>query len=94
MVMLFLMPGLYIYLNRDLQEIGEHILLVLVAINLGFTPNTGSYVFYIQKRTTTVTLNQVTFNVHEGPLSERLLVEHYLLDISTDISYQSPFDVK
>jgi hypothetical protein len=84
----------WVYIDPQRRAKGKHMPRAEETIHVGFAISTSAWSFYIQERKKIVATNQVKFSEHEFPFRKRSMVEKHLIDISTDMLFQSPSNVK
>ena len=84
----------YVHLNSDRREKGKHTARALMAVYLGFEPNTSAWSFYIPERQTLWSTNQAQFDEHSFPFRKTSIIDKFREDSATDILYQAATAVK
>jgi hypothetical protein len=78
----------YVHLNSDRRENGMRTALALMAVYLGFEPNTRAWTFYIPERQMLWSLNQTQFDKHLFSFCKTSIIDKFHMDSTTDVLYQ------
>jgi hypothetical protein len=86
----------FVHLNSDRRDKGKHTPRALMAVYLGFEPNTSAWSFFIPERNALWSTNQAQFDEHSFPFRKTSIIDKFREDRATDVTvlYQVASSVK
>jgi hypothetical protein len=87
----------FVHLNSDRRDKGKHTPRALMAVYLGFEPNTSAWSFFIPEKNTLWSTNQAQFDEHSFPIRKTTITDNndkFRMDSATDVLYQAATSVK